>query len=57
MPQETGVPFPVESYDTQKMILDATLLNTQPYKVRIKGSVEQSRKRGSILYTPQCSSD
>ena len=28
---------------TQKMVLDATLLNSQHYKVRIKGKVEQSR--------------
>ena len=28
---------------TQKMVLDAALLNTQYYKVRIKGKVEQSR--------------
>ena len=28
---------------TQKMVLDATLLNTQHYKVKIKGKVEQSR--------------
>ena len=28
---------------TQKMVLDATLLNTQYYKVSIKGKVEQSR--------------
>ena len=27
---------------TQKMVLDASLLNTQHYKVRIKGKVEQS---------------
>ena len=27
---------------TQKMALDATLLNTQHYKVRIKSKVEQS---------------
>ena len=27
----------------QKMVLDASLLNTQHYKVRIKGKVEQSR--------------
>ena len=26
---------------TQKMVLDASLLNTQHYKVRIKGKVEQ----------------
>ena len=29
---------------TQKMVIDATLLNTQYYKVRIKGKVEQSRE-------------
>ena len=37
---------------TQKMVLDATLLNTQHYKVRIKGKVEQFRERSSaLLYT------
>ena len=30
---------------TQKMVLDASLLNTQPYKVRIKGKMEQSKER------------
>ena len=34
---------------TQKMVIDATLLNTQHYKVRIKGKVEQSRERSSAL--------
>ena len=34
---------------TQKMVLDATLLNTQHYKVRIKGKVEESRERNSAL--------
>ena len=34
---------------TQKMVLDATLLNTQHYKVRIKGKLEQSRERSSAL--------
>ena len=34
---------------TQQMVLDATLLNTQHYKVRIKGKVEQSRERSSAL--------
>ena len=29
---------------TQKIVLDASLLNTQHYKVRIKGKVEQSRE-------------
>ena len=33
----------------QKMILDATLLNTQHFKVQIKGKVEQSRERSSAL--------
>ena len=31
------------------MVLDATLLNTQHYKVRIKGKVEQSREWSSAL--------
>ena len=34
---------------TQKMVLDATLLNTQHYKVKIKGKMEQSKERGSSL--------
>ena len=35
------------------MVLDAALLNTQHYKVRIKGEVEQSRESTSALpYTP-----
>ena len=34
---------------TQKMVLDATLLNTQYYKVRIKGKVKQSREWRSAL--------
>ena len=34
---------------TQKKLLDATLLNTQHYKVRIKGKVEQSREWSSAL--------
>ena len=37
---------------TLKMVLDTFLLNTQQYKVRIKGKVEQTRERSSaILYT------
>ena len=37
---------------TQKMVLDATLLHTQHYKVRIKGKVKQSREWSSaLLYT------
>ena len=34
---------------TFKMVLDTSLLNTQHYKVRIKGKVEQSRERSSAL--------
>ena len=34
---------------TQKMVLDASLLNTQHYKVQIKSKVEQSRERSSAL--------
>ena len=34
---------------TKKMVLDASLLNTQHYKVWIKGKVEQSRGRSSAL--------
>ena len=34
---------------TQKMVLDVTLLNTQYYKVRIKGKVEQSREWSSAF--------
>ena len=34
---------------TKKMVLDAALLNTQHFKIRIKGKVEQSRERSSTL--------
>ena len=34
---------------TQKMVLDASLLNTQSYKVGINGNVEQSKERSSSL--------
>ena len=34
---------------TKKMVLDAALLNTQHYKVRIKGKLEQSREWNSAL--------
>ena len=33
----------------QKMLLNAPLLNTQYYKLWIKGKVEQSRERSSTL--------
>ena len=38
------------------MELDASLLNTQHYKVRIKGKVEQSREGVAPSPTPWCSS-
>ena len=41
---------------TQKMVLDASLLNTQHYKVRIKGKVEQSREGVAPFLTHWCSS-
>ena len=34
---------------TLRMVLDTSLLNTQQYKVRIKGKVEQSREWNSAL--------
>ena len=34
---------------TFKMVVDISLFNTQQYKVRIKGKVEQSRERSSVL--------
>ena len=41
---------------TQKMVLDASLLNTQHYKIRIKGKVEQSREGVAPSPTHWCSS-
>ena len=35
---------------TFKMALDTSLLNTQQYKVHIKGKVEQSRRRSCTLH-------
>ena len=34
---------------TLKIVFDASLLNTQIYKVRIKGKVEKSRERSCAL--------
>ena len=34
---------------TQKMVLAAALLNTQHYKVWIKGKAEQSRERSPLV--------
>ena len=54
-----GAPGSIPGRDipkTQKMVLDASLLNTQHYKVRIKGKVEQSREGVAPSPTPWCSS-
>ena len=40
---------------SQKMVLDAALLNTQHYKIRIKGKVDQSREWCRALPMLQCS--
>ena len=48
MAREIGVQSQVES-KTWKLVLDAALLNTQHYKVGIKGKVEQSREKSSAL--------
>ena len=40
MVREAGVQSQVESYQGLKMVLDAASLNTQHYKVQIKGKVE-----------------
>ena len=48
-PEEWGsIPGQVIS-QTQIMVLDATLLNTHHYKVKIKGKVDQSREWSSAL--------
>ena len=50
MALETGIQSQVESYQTlKKMVLHTALINTQQYKVRIKGKVEQSREWSSAL--------
>ena len=43
MARETGIQSQVESDQTQKMILDISLLNSQYYKVHIKDKMAQSR--------------
>ena len=54
MAQETGVHSKVESYQRlKKMVLVASLLNTQQYTVGIKGKVEQSKGRSITTPPPQ----
>ena len=50
-PGEIKVQSQVESYQglKKKVVLEATLLNTQHYKIQIKGKMEQSRERSSAL--------
>ena len=56
--RETEVQSQVESYLRLKnMLLDTLLLNTQHYKVRIKGIVEQSGKGVAPSPTPRCGSN
>ena len=48
--RETGVqPWSSPTKDWKKMVLDSSLLNTQYYKVQIKGKVEQSKERNNAL--------
>ena len=50
MVRETWVQSQVASYQRlKKMVLDTSLLNTQQCKVRIKGKVEQYKKRSSAI--------
>ena len=41
---------------TLKMVLDTSLLNTQHYKVRIKGKLSNPGKGEAPSSTPRCSS-
>ena len=49
MVQETWAQSQVASYQRLKMVLDTSLLNTQHYKVRIKGKVERPPLRLSVV--------
>ena len=50
MVRETVVQSQVKSYQKlKKMVLDAIMLNTQHYKVGMKGKVEKSREWNSAL--------
>ena len=46
---DRGSPFRLSHTKDSKMVLDASLINTQHYKVRIKGKVDQSREMSSAL--------
>ena len=50
MALETWIQSQVESYQgLKKMVLNAALLNTQHYKVQVKGKVKQLRERSNAL--------
>ena len=49
MARETEVQSQVESANTQKMVLDISLLNTKHYKLCIEGKMEQSKERSCAL--------
>ena len=49
MVQETRVQSQIVIPKTQKMVLDASLLNIQYYKVSIKGKMQQFREWSSAL--------
>ena len=46
---KTGVISQVKSYQRPKMVLDAILLKTLYYKVKIKGKVNQSSEWSDVL--------
>ena len=49
MARENVVQFQVELYQRLKNVLDASLLNTQHYKVRIEDKDQKSREKSSAL--------
>ena len=49
MALEIGVQSLDESYQKLKMLFEAALLNTQHYKVWIKGKMEQSKEKNSTV--------
>ena len=50
MAQEIWVQSQIESYQRlKKMVIEYSLLNTQYYKGRIKGKMDQSWERSSAL--------
>ena len=56
MVHETGVQSQVEScQNLKKMVLDASLLNTQHYKVRTKNKQNKPGNRVAPFPTPWCS--